>query len=66
MLILNSLELAIEYHKSFAHIQGYQDPKKVIDTANMFMAYLKSNEGNSVKESSVKELNRNPSKSGNS
>ena len=65
MLILNSLELAVEYHKCFSHLQGYQDPKKVIDTAKLFMAYLQSNEDNSIKESSVK-LNRNPSKSGNS
>jgi len=66
MLILNSLQLAVDFHKSFGHTQGHQDPKKVVDTAKVFMAYLQSNEDNSQQESLIKTTNRNPSKSGNS
>ena len=66
MLTQISLQLAVEFHKSFAQNQGYQDPENVVDTAKVFMAYLQSNEDNSVKESSIKTNYRNPSKSGNS
>lgn len=66
MLTQNSLQLAVDFHKSFAHLQGYQDPKKIVDTAKVFMAYLQSSEDNSQKESSIKTNNRNPSKSDNS
>lgn len=62
MQILNrSLELAVEFHKPFAHLQGFQDPKKVVDTAKVFMAYLQLSEDNSVSESKDKKNYRNPS-----
>ncbi len=66
MLTQISLQLAVEYCKSYAHLHGYQDPNKVVDAAKVFMAYLQSNEDNSAKESLSKTINRNPSKSGNS
>lgn len=61
----DALKLAVEFHKSFAHLQGCQNPEKVIDTAKLFMAYCAS-EDNSITESKQKNNYRNPSKSGNS
>ena len=61
MHILNSLQLAVEFHKTFAHLQGYQDPKNVIDTAKMFMTYLQP-----VEAPVTTKPYRNPSKSDNS
>lgn len=61
MLTQISLQLAVDWHKSFSHLQGYQKPEMVVDTAKIFMAYLQSDSVDSAKTS-----NRNPSKSGNS
>lgn len=61
-----ALDFAIKWHNSFSHLQGNQDVKKVIDTADVFMAYLFPVEDNSVKESETTKKYRNLSKSGNS
>lgn len=66
MLTQISLQLAVEFHRQFSHLQGFQKPETVVDTAKVFMAYLQSNEDNSKKEPSIKTNYRNPSKSDNS
>lgn len=68
MLIQNkALELAVDFHKAFAHMQGFQNPEKVVDTALIFMSYFLKYGDNSVVESAdKKQLHRNPSKSDNS
>lgn len=60
-----ALEMAVHFHSAFAHLQGFQNPKNIIDTAEVFMQYCKC-EDNSVKESTQQNITRNPSKSGNS
>lgn len=64
----DALGFAVEFHKTFANLQGYQDPAKVVDTAKIFMAYLMSEPDNSAKAESApqKTATRNLSKSDNS
>lgn len=63
---IKALELAVDFCKSFSHLQGYQDPKNVVDVACVFMAYLDQKVDNSALESADKKNYRNPSGKGNS